>query len=312
MRRGCEYFPRLVEARAELPAPLRDALDQAHPSWRPEEIVIIPPQRQVVRRWSRFRELPFGVHLTPHRTVVFGDEQITLVEEAPEGALRVWPIPAPDLVAIRLETILLYADFELLWIAAGQVEMAIVEFNSVGLRWIERGLTRMRTTLGAAHRPARGLARDDAAFAPFPHKFRSYLWFSLMPGEGVRRAVYQPAIRRAEGRFRPYLSPNRVIALTEQTLLVLEDAPPRAFGWDTNRYRIAQHFYPRDRVRAIAFEHAPDAIWMRATVGDAHAQVNISWPLEEPAAATLQADLTGWLSVPAGQPITPSGAPEPL
>lgn len=276
MRKAVTYFLYPVQSLDDLPLPIGDAVRSHLPENLIRSIIVIPPQDYAIRRqdtrWTK--NLPFRWRATPQRTLVFGDHQIVMVEAEKDGSINTLVIPLDCLVYVRLGTILLYAYLELVWASGQQIEKRLIEYNAVGEQLIRKQVERMRTQRAA------NLPRFDHApivqTAPLPFKFNNYLKYSLLPGETVVLAVHQPAIRRGEGWFQPYLSPNRTIAITDTHLIILEEEERRR----KSTYGIITCFYPLDRVRQVKFRPAETLCWMYLTLGFGDVTESLEIPLE--------------------------------
>lgn len=294
VRRGREHFPRRVTSVDELPEPVFSALQQYHAAQDLERLVVIPPQHYAVaRRWWR-RMLPFGWRLTPHRTLAFGETQIVIIEGTSADALDIIVVPVADLIAIQVDLVLLYSYFQLWWAVDRDVASCKIEFNSVELRLLERGLCSVQQAIAARSAPRQDDLPSPVSTRHFPLKFHNYARTSLLPDETIRFAIHQPALAQPGKFFRPHLAPNRVILLTEQHVLVIEDALPHEFGSGGSTYRINRYYYPRDRVISARAETRDEVDWLVVTIGVAGAKQAVEFPLSQAHAAALQQALDDW------------------
>jgi hypothetical protein len=142
IRRGCETFLRVVPAFDDLPDAIQQAIRQHQSTDSIRQILFIPPQHYPRRRTVWGHELTLFWRSTPQRTVVFGTEQITIVEGL--DAQTTWHIPLADLLTMRMVTVLLHSWFELEWRSSTQTQAMQVEFNSVGMWRIEQALLQVR------------------------------------------------------------------------------------------------------------------------------------------------------------------------
>ena len=90
------------------------ALKQYHTTPDLEKIIFIPPQKNVALRQS-WRLLPFVWRWTPPRTLLFEEDHILIVEGTETENLKIILIPNADLLAIQLDSVLLYSAFTLSW-----------------------------------------------------------------------------------------------------------------------------------------------------------------------------------------------------
>ncbi len=184
--------------------------------------------------------------------MLFDQDAITIIESDP---MSVTDVPLASLIEIHHVAILLYSYLELVWVEGSHVEVKKIEYNSVGQYLIEREIDRVRALHPPCLSPAAAQDRQ-AILAPLPLKFRNYLRSSLLNDEHLLAAVYQPAIRQAAGPFRPYISPNRALGVTERCLILIEDRKHQRFS--EADYAILQYFYPFSHIQHIAIETTPD------------------------------------------------------
>jgi len=88
-----EYFPRIVQSVDELPEPIGLAVRRVQPEPCIGYIVVIPPQQYAVPGRFWWLNLPYNWRHTPHRTLIFGDEQLTIIAAPPDGTLSTTVIP---------------------------------------------------------------------------------------------------------------------------------------------------------------------------------------------------------------------------
>lgn len=287
MKRSTDYFLYTVKRVDELPEPVRVAL-QAQPITGDSTIIVIPPQEYGVLRMNWLRILPFTRRTTPQRTLIISDEQIVIVEMADTG-LNTIVIPVPDIIYIGLGIILLYAYLELVWVENNQPHEIKIEFNSVGDSIIREQIIRLRTMLAEQQYPTASSGRTALNVRNFPFKFQGYLGHSLLRGEQLLGAVYQPALRDSHRWRRTYLSPNRVVAVTDQSVIILEDAE----NSPTSNYGIVTRFVPICRIQEITFEHDLSQSRMDMLLGAEDTLQTLSVPLDVHTAHILQEQCEG-------------------
>lgn len=284
MRKAVTYFLYPVQSLDDLPAPINEAVRRHLSEAHVRAIIVIPPQDYAIRREiRRQKNLPFRWRVTPQRTLVFSDHQIVLVEAETNGDLHTLVIPLDCLVYVNLGTILLYAYLELAWVNGQQIEKRFIEYNAVGEQHIRKQIEQVRAQI-AADVPRFDNAPDEKTTAHLPFKFNNYLKFSLLPDEVLLTAVHQPAIRRGEGWFQPYLSPNRTVAITDTHLIILEEEERKR----KSTYGIITRFCPLDRVRQVKFRPAEELCWMYLTLGFGEAAELVEIPLEAANADSLR------------------------
>jgi len=242
MRKGTEHFLVPVKSVDELPPPVCEAIRAVQPDSGIHQIVLIPPQEYPVFRVGWLRNLPFGWRKTPKRTLVFGDDQITLVEESPLDGLSTILIPYASLIDLHLCTVLLYAYMELHWASEAQIETLKIEFTLVGLRHIRQGLEHVRTRM--LHTPPEPTAGEISPLEGLPLKFRNFTRSSLLPGETVHAAIFQPAVRREVSLFHPLIAPNCAAVITDYHLIFIQEEVSGA----CREYATNVRFYPLSRI----------------------------------------------------------------
>jgi hypothetical protein len=266
-------------------------------------LLVMPPQEYALSRKNWLRYLPFGWRVTPVRWLAFGACQLTVIEAQPGGTYSRTIIPYPAILSVRLVSVLLYAYVEFAWLDGANVQRMTIEFNFVGERLVQIGLTHLRTALSVSLRHG-APAATPPALRDLPLKFRNYLRTSLLPTEHLLDVVYQPAVRQPESRLRRYLSPNRAIGLTDQSLILVEEDHPHS----RRDYMMVQHYYSLAHLRAARFSGA-DPVWLRLWMGEQTRGEEVRLPLDEHTAAALSAAFRPWMSTQ--QPVQ-TLLPEPL
>ncbi|GIL14165.1 MAG: hypothetical protein BroJett038_28850 [Chloroflexota bacterium] len=287
-RKPIHYFLYPVRDLDDLPTPVVETIRQHLPLEAVQSIVVVPPQDYAIARSSRRKPLPFAWRVTPQRTLVCGGERIVVVEMTGDGALSARIIPLDHLVYADLATILLYGYTQLAWIDGEQIETLMIEYNAVGEHIMRRQIEWARAQI-AAHLPVADLP-DQPYQLPF--KFQNYLKYSLLPGERVQAAVFEPARRRGERWYSPYIAPNRAIAITDRYLIILEEELkrfllPRLEKRESINYGIIIRFCPLNRVQNISFRREAEMTWMDIRLGAGAASFSFDLPLDNSSAAVL-------------------------
>ena len=227
----------------DLPPAVAAAI-QSHAADLPiETILTLPPQRYPLWRSNRWRVLPFGWRMTPRRVLAFTPEALIITAEEAAGIVTARRVPLASVLGLELTVNLLYGCLGLIWVESGRVEALRLEFSVVGMSLLRRTLDAWR--VGLPH-PAAD-AEPSISLAGLPLKFRNYLRTALLPGEQVRAACFQPEISLGGGWFRPRLTPNRTVALTDWHVIVLAEDGSRAVA----NYGLITQIYPWDKVRGL-------------------------------------------------------------
>ncbi|RPI96679.1 MAG: hypothetical protein EHM39_10630 [Chloroflexi bacterium] len=255
-------FPIPISAVDDLLPPVRAALIQ--PASTSQRIIRIPPGAYPIRRSAWLFELSFGWRRTPERFLGFGDDCLTIAEINDDGKVSAAQIPLACLLEIHMETVLLYSSLEFVWMQGKHIETKKIEYNTVGETLIRRQIDRTRAACPTMLAPIPVPPREET-LAPLPLKFRNYLRSCLLPGEPLHAAVFQPAIRQTAGTFRPYISPNRAIGITERFVILVEDRQVLRRGERSAErdYAMIEHFYPLQHIEHITLDTTPDVSWLR-------------------------------------------------
>lgn len=290
MRKSIDYFLYEVRSLDDLPPAVGAAIAAALPDAALEGIVVIPPQEVLFSRKGWLQWL-YRTHLTPPRTLVFARDSVVVVEAPPGEIPQTTIIPLDQLLQVDLRVVLLSSALRFSWAAgngSGSLDKELI-FNTVGERIIRRRINALRTKLSAGLDPAAAgepaLSLD--ALSTLPLKFYNYLRLSLLPGEAPQQFVYQPAITLQQGRFRQCLSPQRLLALTEHFLIVVEETVATL----EPQYGMAMCWYPRRVIGPghLVPEEAEDWGWFTLAIGSTGKRLRL--PLGITQAAALQAAL---------------------
>ncbi|MCC6805419.1 MAG: hypothetical protein IT319_21245, partial [Anaerolineae bacterium] len=222
MRKTEDYFLRIVPSSEDLPASVAERL-RRHPALRPETIIFAPSQEYAVVRQTRLFSIKLGRRITPERTLVFGGDQLLVIEKQRTSTFNEIVIPFDNLLHVDLAIILLYGYVSFCWIAGSTLETLKIEYNGVGDLLMRAQVERLRKTMRCPEVSAPVLSRADwvALWNSMPLKFANYLYYALFAGEPVLRAVFQPAI---DPQRRAGVSEDRMLALTPEGMIVLEEA----------------------------------------------------------------------------------------
>jgi len=258
-------FPERVKALEDLPPATAAVVLQHVPASAVQSILTLPPQSYPIGRSTRWRILPFGWRVTPHRTLIFTPDEMLIVEVEPAGSLAARRIPLAGLLGLRLETNLLYGCLELDWAEDDQAHTLALEFNTVGERLLRRDLDRFRAALPVAGGHPAGDGRESEAWlGRLPSQFRNMLRLDW---------------------FLPRRAPNRAVALTNRHVIVAEEDADRRIS----NYGLTMGFYPRRGVRGLRFEARDERVWATLTLGMGTVSLEKRFPLTGENVAALEA-----------------------
>lgn len=275
-----KLFPKEVQSVGDLPALVGEIVRQHQPE-APRRLVMVPSDTYPVRRKIGLWDLPFGWRKTPFRTLALGTNELVVIEIGEQQQESTLVIPLAKLVEIHLFQVLLYSFVELSWMAGDNLQTIRIEYNSVGDRVMRRCVDQIRAVFppclptGSYPPP-----ETDLSFLPF--KFVSYLRSSLLPGETLRTAVYQPAIRTA--LLKP--TPNRAVALTDRELIVVEDRLRLSTSPDSY-YTMIRHLYPLAQIESLAVERGTQFDDLRLRAGSGRSPLETILALTHANAETL-------------------------
>ena len=107
-------------------------------------ILNIPSQEYPILRHNWRRVLHFGWRITPRRVVAFGADRLVVLTEIAGDQFSETVIPCPALLALRVTTVLLYGQLDLVWAGRDGAENLTVEFNVAGRNLLYQGLDTVR------------------------------------------------------------------------------------------------------------------------------------------------------------------------
>ncbi|NWG15528.1 MAG: hypothetical protein HXY41_02730 [Chloroflexi bacterium] len=288
-RKPIEYFLYPVHDLDDLPAPVVEMIRRHADLKTIRHIVVVPPQDYAIARYTRRKSLSFGLRVTPQRTLVSAGGRIVVVEMAADGALSARAILLENLLYADLATILLYGYMKLVWAENEQVETLLIEYNTVGEHIMRHLLEEARTQIAARS----ALADLPGQAFQLPFKFQNYLKYSLLPGEQVQAAVFEPARRQGKRWYSPYIAPNRAVAITSRHLIILEEELrrfllPRLEKRESITYGIITRFCPSDRVQALNVHREAEMTWLDIKLEAGAAATALRLPLDDDNAAALR------------------------
>jgi hypothetical protein len=285
--KAVHYFLTQVESLDTLPRETAGAIRAQAQGQALGGLIVIPPQEYPVARSGRLLHLPFLWRVTPKRTLAFGERDIICVSVDSRGRSLTHTIPLKAIVSLEIATVLLYAWAQFTWTGHGQVETLKIEFNAVGEHVLRRRLEAIRGAWFARQDDLIvGDPNVECDIAAMPLKFRNYLHYGLLKGETLKAVLFQPAFRRVEARFRPYLAPSRAIGLTDRAIVLVEED---VAGHAT--YGVITRYLPLEKIADVRFEPDEDCMWLSIAVGEGEAKQVIRLPFQASRAPVLESAL---------------------
>ncbi|MCC7205774.1 MAG: hypothetical protein IT323_00615 [Anaerolineae bacterium] len=285
--KAVHYFLTQVDSLDTLPRETAAAIRAHMQGQSLDGLIVIPPQEYPVMRSMKLLHLPFMWRVTPKRTLAFGERDLMCVSVDSQGRMATHVMPLASITSLEIATVLLYAWAQFAWADGGQVQTLKIEFNAVGEHLLRRKMAALRdaafTVQPALVAPD---PRAEQIVGDMPLKFRNYLRYALLKDEPVRAAFYQPAFRRGDSRLRPYLAPNRAIALTDRAVVLVEED---VAGHTT--YGVITRYLPLDKIADVRFEQDEACIWLSLAVGEGGVTQTVRLPLQTARAHVLEAAL---------------------
>lgn len=278
-----ERFLSLIRSVNDLAGPVAEAVRRHQPVDSIRQIIRIPPGEYPIYRSIWRYSLPFGWRKTPERVLVFGREAFSVFDIDRGAVSTALSIPLTRLIDVHPFVLLLYSWLEMVWDDSGTVRRVKIEYNSVGDHHIWQGITTLRETFPRRAMPVPDPAPEQGV-AQFPFKFRTYVFDSLMPGETLIAALYQPSITSKGSFFKPFISPNRVLALSDRNIFTIEDQRDRLRkGYVTEAdYTVSRHFFPLNHLRSAQTESGAEADFLKLSFGVAGDSHEVVIPLLPP------------------------------
>lgn len=250
--RAVEFHPYLVGAVDALPDSLRAlAKDALAPGARFVCALVVPPEYRSAGEEES--------HPVPEQALIYTDSgvlhvQAGLGDEAPPSATFIQP---ETLLSIRSSHLVLYGRLELLGAAEGKPARIDMEFNAIGWNMMD---TEWREMVGRAiglPAQAPGEAKPESeqeVVLPesLPSKFIEGLRkYGLYTGEILLGFTYQPGVWSSQtlGLFQHQLAPNTLLALTNGSVLVLEEET--ALVRKSEQYGLIITRMPRQAIAAL-------------------------------------------------------------
>jgi hypothetical protein len=225
--RATEFHPYMVAAVESLPEALRRLAEAALPAG--DTVVgafVVPAEYRAVGD-----EAPRPV---PEQALIFtagGGLYVQAGSAGQDAPAPAWLLP-DSLLCLRSSHLLLYGRLELLGADRGEPVRVDMEFNAIGWHLME---AEWRDLVGKAigvPSPAPGEERTAGAqaaalLATLPPKFAEGLRkYGLYTGESLQGVVFQPAVwSQTLALFENQVMPNTLLALTDASVLVLEEEP---------------------------------------------------------------------------------------
>jgi len=217
-------------------------------------IFVVPPQVFPGSSWG-------GPRYVPEQALLFTPLGVLHVQStaAPRQAGQATYLHGAELVYARLSLLLLYGRLELAGLVNGVLSRVIVEYNTVGHDLLQPGLLRF---LRLAWGPAQAQENDNdtetllCRLGGRSFKFMNGLrYYALQPDEHLLGYVFQPRIVRRYWRvFHRQIAPMTLLALTENTLIVIEEE-------QIGRAPLGWHFTFCPRICVSGIEAKPNKEW---------------------------------------------------
>ncbi len=270
-------FEDLDHDRQEAIRPYLDPGDPPHIIlFAPAQSVLVKPQ---LNQWRPGFLLPWEI--TPERTLVLTDRRLVVVSttrqdgqnremrlvgerETPLAAGAGAPpdvlsIPFSNILYLEAGSILLISWTEITWLSEGHLERTRIHYNTVCRGLFEELTTRIRQCLiqpqtlpVLSDRPSgQGLALLDK----MPFKFKSLIPLHLLlPGEGIRAAVFRPSIWKKAGLlFNRHLAPKMALVRTEDYLILAQED----LSTEEDNYGLIAQFCPIHLLRCAELQETP-------------------------------------------------------
>lgn len=257
--------PYLVESLEDLPDGLQHLAGQGLEAGETAETIFVMPAQWLPMDFGRRG----GMHLVPERALVFTSRGALYVQGAgrsgePGQAIY---LPGSQLFYTRLIQVLLYGRLEFYSAAGDRLQRIVVEYNTTGHDLLKPALQRFlrlaweQKPSGAPHPDVDQTETMLQALGEQSYKFRGGLQgYGLLPGERLLGFVFQPRItQRILGIFPRLIAPAAVFALTEKSILAIEEGRTNAtsYGWFVT-------YCPRHYVSGVSV--APHAQWQDVCV----------------------------------------------
>ena len=223
--RATEFHPYMVDTIDALPESLRGAAAAALPPGIEMVSALVVPLEYRAEGTS-------DSHPVAEQALIFTDGGALHVQ----AGLQDEPAPPPSicnpksLLCIRSSHLLLYGELELLGAVQGQPVKLAMQFNAIGWRLMD---AEWRDLVGKAigmptlapDEEAAASEQTQALLQSVPAKFAEGLRkYGLYTGETLLGTVFQPAVwTQTLGLFDQQVTPNTLLALTDASVLVLEE-----------------------------------------------------------------------------------------
>jgi hypothetical protein len=296
MNGSMKYSFRTVKNIEELPTEVARVISPYRPIWA---IIVLQHHQNSISlvSWlSRFGDFAVGTDKISEHTLALTDTYIIVVETAQDAVINKIIIPIHTIASIDLGFFLVGAYLQFMWMDGGQIRVFKLDFNSLGMEIIKGYFNLIRFLMTDEQNWRRQPGQKNGVpvnIAALPFKFQTFLSQSLLPDEEVVEVIYQPAILHSQGWFRPCLSPNRAVAVTDQSIVVIEEGentPVSSFG-------IITRFIPLCRIHEIRFEHTPDATCMKLEFTQGQSDHTIDIMLDDSNVMPLYKHLKGMVIV---------------
>ena len=244
-------WARSIASYADLPVPYRRFFEPLEEAGAPFPLVVVTPS------YEGF------LHRETEKLVCSTSDEVMVLEKR-GNKLDVYRYPISRIHCVEVSSVLLDARIKILGFERDSrvPSSTTIRFNAVTDFLFTPIVTRIRAS-AQARKAAPGAGSD-----PFDEwgrrnfKFMNYARRSLMGGESVIRAVFQPEIRvrvvSAFGRtYRRTISPTHATILTDSELVTIRETQ---YKGDRERYGGVWNYLPLDRIERLSVTREEDGL----------------------------------------------------
>jgi hypothetical protein len=216
-----DRFPRLFQSVTELEPPAQDALRSVAASDAFDLLIRFPPFLDRVKTQNPFAWF-HPPRPAPSTTQLWGWQGDRIfITQSPPHSPAVETIPLAKLLTFELGVILLHAWIEVVYDATNQARRVHVDFNAVGLEWIDPLIQTLRRAGMQGTAPPSAAAPPEELIAPLSYKWQNIVRSWRVPGDVLSALIHEPSI--APGWFGRRGREGHILALATQHLLWLRE-----------------------------------------------------------------------------------------